>query len=80
MPPTDDPQPRVEFNNSPNNRWYSASSGVPAGRAITRRHLNGTNAVHLDGNAEYYLQPDNASSKLYGFYYNQGDALSWDAR
>jgi prepilin-type N-terminal cleavage/methylation domain-containing protein/prepilin-type processing-associated H-X9-DG protein len=69
-----------EFNISPNYRWYSASSSYPWGRAITRRHLNGANAVHLDGHAESYLQPDNASSKLYGFYYNQGDALSWDAR
>lgn len=69
-----------EFNISPNVRWYSASSGVPAGRAITRRHLNSANAVHLDGHAEEYNQPDSPSSKLYGFFYNQGNPLAWDAR
>jgi prepilin-type N-terminal cleavage/methylation domain-containing protein/prepilin-type processing-associated H-X9-DG protein len=69
-----------EFNLSPNTRWYSASAGIPGGRAITRRHLNSSNAVHLDGHVEEYNRPDSPSSKLYGFFYNHGNNLSWDAR
>lgn len=60
--------------------WRSTASIYPAGTAVTRRHLDGINAVHLDGHCEEYQQPTVVNSTLYNYYYNQGDRLAWDRR